>query len=73
MSNDSSFLLLLQIQRRKAEKQNEEVAGVTFHPEISRLAQNLWTPQECASVPAWQRLSKGTSKPVQGNHAQHCH
>eukprot|EP00878_Enallax_costatus_P029279 GHUV01031729.1.p1 GENE.GHUV01031729.1~~GHUV01031729.1.p1 ORF type:complete len:246 (+),score=86.04 GHUV01031729.1:1192-1929(+) len=46
------------IERRKVEKVDEEVAGVTFHPEISRLAQNLWTPQECASVPAWQRLSK---------------
>eukprot|EP00879_Flechtneria_rotunda_P016181 GHRR01016925.1.p1 GENE.GHRR01016925.1~~GHRR01016925.1.p1 ORF type:complete len:770 (+),score=302.29 GHRR01016925.1:355-2664(+) len=45
-------------QRRKAERHEQEVAGVTFKPEICRLAQNLWTPEECASVPAWQRLSK---------------
>ncbi|KAF6256830.1 hypothetical protein COO60DRAFT_1656523 [Scenedesmus sp. NREL 46B-D3] len=45
-------------ERRKAEKQIQEVAGVTFKPEISRLAQNLWSPLECTAAPAWQRLSR---------------
>ncbi|WIA42412.1 hypothetical protein OEZ86_008411 [Tetradesmus obliquus] len=45
-------------ERRKAEKQIQEVAGATFKPEISRLAQNLWSPHECTTAPAWQRLSK---------------
>lgn len=53
------LLLLLQEERRKAEKQIQEVAGATFKPEISRLAQNLWSPHECTTAPAWQRLSKG--------------
>jgi hypothetical protein len=53
------LLLLLQTERRKAEKQIQEVAGATFKPEISRLAQNLWSPHECTTAPAWQRLSKG--------------
>lgn len=49
----------LQADRRKAEKELQEVAGATFKPEISRLAQNLWAPHECIAAPAWQRLSKG--------------
>lgn len=45
-------------ERVRAQRELDEVAGATFHPEISRLAQNMWSPQECATVPAWQRLSK---------------
>jgi hypothetical protein len=49
----------LQAQRVKAQREAEEVAGVTFHPEISRHAQTIWGPHEVGSVPVWQRLSKG--------------
>jgi hypothetical protein len=53
------LMLMLQTERRKAEKQIQEVAGATFKPEISKLAQNLWSLHECTTAPAWQRLSKG--------------
>lgn len=49
----------LQAQRVKAQRDMEEVKGVTFHPEISRHAQTIWGPHEVGSVPVWQRLSKG--------------
>lgn len=45
-------------QRVKAQRDMEEVQGVTFHPEISRHAQTIWGPHEVGSVPVWQRLSK---------------
>lgn len=48
-----------QAQRVKAQRDMEEVQGVTFHPEISRHAQTIWGPHEVGSVPVWQRLSKG--------------
>lgn len=48
-----------QAQRVKAQRDIEEVQGVTFHPEISRHAQTIWGPHEVGSVPVWQRLSKG--------------
>lgn len=51
-----------QAQRVKAQRDMEEVQGVTFHPEISRHAQTIWGPHEVGSVPVWQRLSKGTDR-----------
>jgi hypothetical protein len=51
--------LRVQAQRVKAQRDMEEVQGVTFHPEISRHAQTIWGPHEVGSVPVWQRLSKG--------------
>ena len=44
--------------RERAERGEAEAAEATFRPEISRLAQQLWTRAEGAA-PAWQRLSKG--------------
>lgn len=56
----------VQAQRVKAQRDMEEVQGVTFHPEISRHAQTIWGPHEVGSVPAWQRLSKGQHTRTQG-------
>lgn len=56
----------LQAQRVKAQRDMEEVQGVTFHPEISRHAQTIWGPHEVGSVPVWQRLSKGQHEGLLG-------
>jgi hypothetical protein len=47
-----------QAERERAERAADELSAATFQPEISRLAQQLWSRQDGA-VPAWQRLSKG--------------
>ncbi|KAF8057295.1 hypothetical protein HT031_006103 [Scenedesmus sp. PABB004] len=52
-------------ERARAERAAEEVSGVTFKPEISRLAQHLWSPHDIGSVPAWQRLSKAKMSKAQ--------
>jgi hypothetical protein len=49
--------------RQKAERElatraEAELSSATFQPEISRLAQQLWSRQDGSTVPAWQRLSK---------------
>jgi len=45
-------------ERERADRAAEELSSATFQPEISRLAQQLWSRQDGSSVPAWQRLSK---------------
>lgn len=58
-SADRTKCCYVQAQRVKAQRDMEEVQGLTFHPAISRHAQTVWGPHEVGSVPAWQRLSKG--------------
>jgi hypothetical protein len=53
-----------QEERLRAARDEEEVAGVTFQPEVSHRAreQSWGAVQECGAVPVWKRLSKGESK-----------
>ena len=50
---------MFQAERDRAERLEAELSAVTFTPEISRLAQQLWSRQDGSSVPAWQRLNNG--------------
>ncbi|GBF97125.1 hypothetical protein Rsub_10136 [Raphidocelis subcapitata] len=45
-------------ERERATRAEAELSTATFQPEISRLAQHLWSRQDGSAVPAWQRLSK---------------
>jgi hypothetical protein len=51
-----------QVQRYKQQKEEAEIEGATFQPEISRLAQSLWSATELQQAPAWQRLSNQSKK-----------
>jgi hypothetical protein len=42
----------------RAERAARELEGVTFTPEITRLAATLWSGGDLESQPAWQRLSQ---------------
>lgn len=53
--------LLPQADRERAERAADELSSATFQPEISRMAQQLWSRGDGSAVPAWQRLSKGAS------------
>jgi hypothetical protein len=45
---------------RAAQRAADELAGATFAPEISHMAQQLWSRRDATTgTPAWQRLSKG--------------
>ena len=48
-----------QADRERAERAADELSFATFQPEISRMAQQLWSRGDGSAVPAWQRLSKG--------------
>jgi hypothetical protein len=46
-------------ERQRAERYAEEMSMTTFTPEITKMAQQMWSRHELAGVPAWQRLSQG--------------
>lgn len=56
----------LQAERERMERSEAELSHATFSPEISRLAQQLWSRQEGGMTPAWQRLSRGGWNGKQG-------
>ncbi|KAI8463811.1 MAG: hypothetical protein J3K34DRAFT_135272 [Monoraphidium minutum] len=49
-------------ERDKAEREAQELTSATFQPEISRMAQIMWSRHDGGGMPAWQRLSKSGNK-----------
>lgn len=56
--NPLPLSLAPQNERERAQRVEAELSTATFQPEISRLAQQLWSRADGGAVPAWQRLSK---------------